>query len=363
LPENTLVDLEFDVMADAPWDAIIVGQGLAGTTLAWHLHEAGQRVLVIDADETVTSSKIAAGLMTPATGQRLVLSWRWDEFLPVARDFYRRIEVLTGQTFFYERRAVRLFKSDAERVGWSKRSQDAAYRAVLSEPQPVPLLAHEIADASDGGIEMRGAQLDVAAYLAASRAELNFEVGTLDWRRDVGLQPDEISVCGHRTRRLISCEGYAATKNPYFTCVPFNAAKGDILRLRFHGPMPPVSIHRGIWIAPTAASDVFRVGSTYDWETLDQVPGAQARAEIEAKLRAFVRVPYTVIEHQAAVRPIIHLSEAVLGMHPAHARLGFFNGLGSKGALHAPWFAKCFADFLARGVPVPAALDVGKVWR
>ena len=58
-------------MAEAPWDVIIVGQGLAGTTLAWHLREAGQRVLVIDACEPVTSSKIAAGLITPITGQRV----------------------------------------------------------------------------------------------------------------------------------------------------------------------------------------------------------------------------------------------------------------------------------------------------
>jgi len=30
-------------MAEAPWNVIIVGQGLAGTTLAWHLPEAGKR--------------------------------------------------------------------------------------------------------------------------------------------------------------------------------------------------------------------------------------------------------------------------------------------------------------------------------
>ncbi|NOU04706.1 MAG: NAD(P)-binding protein, partial [Hyphomicrobiaceae bacterium] len=48
-------------MTDDIWDTIIVGQGLAGTTLAWRLVDAGQRVLMFDPAEAVTSSKIAAG--------------------------------------------------------------------------------------------------------------------------------------------------------------------------------------------------------------------------------------------------------------------------------------------------------------
>jgi glycine oxidase len=92
------------------WDAIIVGQGLAGTTLAWRLREAGQRVLLVDACEAVTSSKIAAGLMTPITGQRLVLTANCDALMAEARAFYAGVEQLTGSKFFHERTAVRLFQ-------------------------------------------------------------------------------------------------------------------------------------------------------------------------------------------------------------------------------------------------------------
>ena len=91
----------------ATWDTIIVGQGLAGPTLAWQLMDAGQRVLILDANEEVTTSKIAAGLITPITGQRIALSWKVEEFLPVARKFYRALEARTGELFFHERRAVR----------------------------------------------------------------------------------------------------------------------------------------------------------------------------------------------------------------------------------------------------------------
>jgi glycine/D-amino acid oxidase-like deaminating enzyme len=36
----------------------------------------------------------------------------------------------------------------------------------------------------------------------------------------------------------------------------------------------------------------------------------------------------------------------LLGFHPAQARLGIFNGLGTKGVMIAPYFARQFAQVL-----------------
>lgn len=347
-------------MANKPWDALIVGQGLAGTTLAWHLIEAGQRVLVVDDEAPVTSSKIAAGLITPITGQRLALTWRGDDFLPAARNFYQRIEQRTGQSFFHSRTAVRVFKSDTERDAWAERKRQPAFQSHVLDPQPDPLLDPDIADTRGGGFAMQSAQLDVACYLNASRAALDYQPMAIDWHRDVTFDMDAVVVQGQRTRRLISCEGYAAARNPYFTSVPFIAAKGEILTVRFQCSIEPVCLHHGVWVAPTANANVFRIGSTYDWETLDQIPTCGARSEIETKLQAFVRMPYTVIDHHAAVRPIIQESKPLIGLHPRHQGLGFFNGLGSKGSLLAPWYAQRLADFLVRGVALPDNANVQK---
>jgi glycine oxidase len=342
------------------FDVILVGQGLAGTTLGWHLVEAGKRVLIMDACEPVTSSKVAAGLITPITGQRLVLTARCDEFLKAARAFYTRIERRTGKTFFHDRVAIRLFKSDDERKNWSVRGQRPEYQAHLLDPQPAPLLDPGLGESDGGGFAMHSAQLDVALYLGASRAVLQWEPMTLDWRHDVTIGSDYISVGGHRARCLVSCEGYAAARNPYFSWVPFNPAKGDILTIRFHCPVPPHCLHRGIWLAPTGKPDIFRVGSTYDWENLEQTPSVSARQEIERKLKEFFRVPFTVLDHHAAVRPIITQSMALVGMHPEHAQLGYFNGLGSKGSLHAPWYAERLADHLVNQTPLPGEIDIGQ---
>ena len=345
-------------MTNEPWDTIIIGQGIAGTTLAWHLVEAGQRVLLVDAEASVTASKIAAGLITPITGLRLTLSEQVGTFLPVARDFYIRIEARTGQHFFHPRTAVRLFQTDDERRTFAQRSAQLEFQEHLASPQPNPLLDPHLADVSGKGFAMHAAQLDVAAYLAASRAHLAYTAMSIDWRQDVTFDADTVTVQGHRTRLLISCEGYAATRNPYFSDVQFQAAKGDILTVRFDQPLPPHCLHRGIWLAPTADAHIFRAGSTYDLVTLDTVPSVSARTEIESKLRAFVRIPFTVLDHQAAVRPIIRQSQALIGLHPTQPRLGFFNGLGSKGALNAPWYAQRLTEFLVHGTPIPDASNV-----
>ena len=345
------------------WDTIIVGQGLAGTTLAWRLKTAGQRVLLLDACEAVTSSKIAAGLMTPITGQRLVLTANCDALLAEAGAFYGAIEELTACKFFHERTAVRLFQTEAERVAWAPRSLRQEYQSYVASPAPEPLLDPALGDASEGGFAMRAAQLDVAGYLEASRSVLPWVALALDWERDVVLGDKGVTVGEHRAARLISCEGYAAARNPYFLWVPFKAAKGDILTVLFQGNVPPQCFHRGIWIAPTAEADVFRVGASYDWARLDQVPDEEARAEIERKLQTFWRVPYTVLNHEAAVRPIIAESKPVMGVHPAHPQLAYFNGLGSKGALHAPWFTEVFARHLVDGAALPADVDLRKFYR
>src|ERR1700754_85545 len=69
------------------FDFVIVGQGLAGTALAWHLRWRRFRVLVLDRRDAVTSSRVAAGLLTPITGKRLALTWRFADLWPEAVAF------------------------------------------------------------------------------------------------------------------------------------------------------------------------------------------------------------------------------------------------------------------------------------
>lgn len=65
--------------------------------------------MIIDRGETVTASKIAAGLMTPFTGRRQVITDDFKEMWIKVSAFYRRTEQETGALFFEECGMTRLF--------------------------------------------------------------------------------------------------------------------------------------------------------------------------------------------------------------------------------------------------------------
>ena len=66
-------------------DFLIVGQGLAGTLLAWEFERAGFSFAIADAGHGRAASGVAAGIINPITGRRLVKSWRIDARLAGAR--------------------------------------------------------------------------------------------------------------------------------------------------------------------------------------------------------------------------------------------------------------------------------------
>lgn len=345
-------------------DAIILGHGLAGATLAWHLHWRGWRVMMVDRDEPVTSSKVAAGIVAPISGRRVARSWRVDEFLPAALEFYRRTAAETGADHYHPVPYVRLLRTADEQRRWQEKKDDPAFQKLLTSPQPQPLVDEHQFHYPGAGMEMHGAWLDVRAWLAASQKHLRQREAWLS----ASVPPDAVtadidSVTVHApqtitARYLIFCQGWEAAANPFFPWLRWKSAKGEILTL--HSPV--LREHRilncGGWLLPLGRDGLFRAGSTYTWDDFTTVPTAAARAEIESRLHRLLRVPFTITGQDAAIRPIINESKAIIGLHPVHRRLAFFNGLGSKGVLHAPFFAAQLAALLVDGAPVEYEVDV-----
>ena len=82
------------------FDVVILGQGLAGSALAWQQHWRGLHVLIIDRADQRSASHVAAGLMTPVTGRRMTKAPDFDARLADATAFYRRVESETGGSLF-----------------------------------------------------------------------------------------------------------------------------------------------------------------------------------------------------------------------------------------------------------------------
>jgi glycine oxidase len=314
-----------------PSSVLIRGGGLAGVTLAWALIRRGVPVQVVDEYRPVTSSKIAAGLMTPITGKRLNESHRWREFFPVAVEFYRWVETQLGCEVFTSKSIVRLFASDAEAARLDRSSD------LVSAPSPV---LPEWVQAPYGAFEMPDAgQLRVREYVVKSSSYFN----TLPQsQHDV----------------TIWCEGYRPDPTPAFAKVPMRPAKGEILTVRLPGIVEHRVFNRGGYWLTHFLDDLYHFGATYSWDQLDCVGTAAGRAELESRLIQTMTIPFEVVDHQAAVRPITLNQRPRVGLHPQNASQGYFNGLSSKGALLAPYYAAMLAEHLLYGREIETDVNV-----
>lgn len=343
------------------FETVVLGQGLAGSALAWKLHERGESVLLVDRGDESSSSRIAAGLLTPITGQRLTRYPDWGQCYDAARKFYQFVEKQTDERFFSESPMVRLFASRQERERFLKKYRDAD-DVSLCEESALP----QAVSSPFGGFEMlSAARLDTKSYLTATQKYFESRGGyrevTLSLPEDLQIEKDQISVPQLNVvcNQIIFCQGFEATKNPWFRDVPFDAAKGEILTLNVPDWRESRVVHAGLWVAPENNHRI-RIGATYEREQLDQCPTEAGRTDLLQKWNQLQNVSREgdIVEHRAAIRPVIHGRSPRMGLHPNDARLGFFNGLGSRGALLSPVLADQMIGLLCEGIAVDDKYDL-----
>lgn len=340
-------------------DYLIVGQGLAGSTLARALLARGRKVVVIDRENPSAASRVAAGLVNPVTGKKFVRTWQAGTLLPFAGDYYRAWETELGARFYFPKKVWRFFDTAREEEVWEVKRRDPALQEYVS---PLPdLAAEECLRPQRGGFVVNcGAYVNTSELLRRFRVRLRERHALLEEgfsQSDLRVEIDGVSWREFSAKKILFCEGHAASANPWFSWIPFRHAKGQLLTVR--GPRLPegVVLNRGKWLLPVEG-DLFRAGATYEWDDLSETPTAAGREEILAKVRDLVTGEPEVVSHEAGVRPIVQDTRPVAGLHPAHPAVGIFNGLGSKGVLWAPFFAEELADHLENGKPLDPVVDV-----
>ncbi len=339
---------------------LIVGQGLAGSLLAWHLLRRDQRVLAVDPEEGITSSKVAAGLVTPLAGSRFNIPKGLDERLDYAHQFYWDTEESTGKQFFHHQRIARLFRSAEEKSTWEERvaADPEAYERFSG---PLSLNNPKITTAN-GGFEMKGGGwMDLPVFLGATRfhllERLSYAIGFLD--------PDEVETSENGVRwkkieadGIIFAQGWRGNQNRFFDWIPLKPTVGDILDLS----IPEISdvshiVNSGGWLIPKG-DGAFSAGSTYRHDLDDPYGHDEGHAEILRKVRNLTTASFEVSGHRAAIRPVIHRSQIFMGRHPSEPRVFFFNGLGSKGVLNGPWHAQRLVSHILDGKTLPETNDI-----
>jgi glycine/D-amino acid oxidase-like deaminating enzyme len=335
------------MQANTNIDVLIIGHGLAGATLATALEQLGKKVCIISQPMPGAASQVASGMWNPLTFRLLLKSWRVDELLPVALDFYNAESARLGISMLQNLDILRIFPDESADVRWQERLREPEFEAYLRPEQPTSL-PHNIELKQKQGLVKQAGWLNLPVYLQKDRDHRLADGSLLEQAfefNDVHFSPDGLRWNNICAQQLVVCRGQFERHHPWFNWLPLKPAQGDILTLH----IPQIKLEQiynaGFFILPLG-NDRYRLGATYEWEQLAAGPTAAGKAELLAKFEAVYHGTYEVLDHQGGIRPTVADRRPLLGFHPAQARLGIFNGLGTKGVMIAPYFARQFAQVL-----------------
>jgi glycine/D-amino acid oxidase-like deaminating enzyme len=335
------------------WDYFIVGQGLAGSILAYKLVKHDRKVLVFDDPVCPKSSTVAAGIFNPFTGRKLVRTWLAEHLFPFLLEFYKNLETELSVRFLYDLPMYRPFLSVKEQNEWNARLFEDRYSQfidrILNPQEALPQVVNPL-----GGMMLkRSGYVDTKALINSIFEFLKqknaFRSEQFSYK-ELQISKDHVQYHGDTARKIIFCEGPSLTNNSFFNWLPLKPVKGEILEIELQEPLECI-VNRGVFILPVTHRHC-RVGSTFDNNDLSWKVTDKAKTQLLQKLDNLIRVPYRVIGHIAGVRPASLDRRPFIGLHPEYEPLGIFNGLGTKGVSLAPYFAKSFLEYLEEGKPL-----------
>jgi len=347
------------------YDALIVGQGLAGTLISWQLEKSGWTVYHVDPGHEQASSNVAAGLMNPITGRRYVKSWRFDDLLPVARQTYRELENELGITLYNEYGIIRSLFNHREENDWLARTGDPAYQPYMLDEPRMATYADHIRPAYSYGEVRQSSQVYIGRLIKAFRNRLLVKKAI----REEAFAYDLLEVSEHAVRykdigarKVVFAEGAAAAKNPYFAHLPFGGAKGQAIWVRIPGADFPKILKQRIFIVPWE-DDVYWIGSTNANQFEHDGPTEEARSYLTERLSDILTLPFELIDHRSAIKPTVKDRRPFLGRHHEHDHLYIFNGLGTKGTSLGPYWAVHLRDFILKNSTLDKEVDIRRFSR
>lgn len=345
-------------------DFIIVGQGLAATVLMHTFRQHHLSFNVVANNQLSNCSAIAAGIWNPVVFKRMTKSWKAEELVPHLNTFYSECESLLATKIVTQRPIIKPFVEEQEKKLWQKKSGEelnSFIDPVIYDQVPQDL-AHCIIPNGYGRVLQSG-NLNTAHFLSASSQFYHdlilhetFDYSVLE------IFEDHVRYKSLIARNIIFCEGYCVKDNPFFNWIPLKPAKGEVLTIEAEDLKLKNQVFNKNGFLMDIAPGTYKVGATYEWAELSDEPTDKGRRELEAKLREMMTCKYNIVDHQAGIRPSSIDRRPIIGAHPHHLNLYVFNGLGTKGVMLAPFFAKNFVNFFLQKEAIDPEVQVNRFY-
>ena len=325
-------------------DAIIVGQGIAGSVFALLCKQLELNVMVIDDHHAHSSTKIAAGIMNPLVGPRLTPLWKHRYSYHGVVDHYKAIEEIIQVPFLRQHRLIRFLSSQWELSSFQKR-QGEAWATQWMRP------TNEWSEMCDSGIKQFESypvfQMNTPIFLDGVKAYLikhNMLCQASLNYNDVNIKSSAVHWRDLSAKYMVFCEGAKAIENPFFKELKFKNAMGHMVKFESNHLPPNVILNHGKWACPMSHGCYTYGASTYWQSNVDNKKASED--SILKSLHHFLKVPYSVNAVIHGVRPCLIHHQPVAMVSGNSPRLACINGLRGQGIFFAPIMAQLLCSKL-----------------
>ncbi|WP_346238475.1 NAD(P)/FAD-dependent oxidoreductase [Niabella insulamsoli] len=340
---------------------LVVGQGISGTMLSWFFEQRQIDCIVIDNNQQQTPSNTAAGLINPVTGRRVVTVWMDEQILPFAEQTYQQMGKFLNVPVLDKTSITDFFPNPFMRESFIKKlQQKAPYIKLEKDEGRFPsYFNYEFGIGTISPAYIVHLQSLLPAwrqYLESKQRLLN---ENLD-RSALTVAADKIIYKDIEADKIIFCDGVEGAENPYFSLLPFALNKGEALIIEAKD-LPPNHIYKkSMMLVPFKEPSFFWTGTNYIWDFEDAAPTASFRENSEQVLKSWLKVPFKIVDHKAALRPATIERRPFVGFHPIHKNVGILNGMGTKGCSLAPYFASQLTDHILQQAAIESEADIAR---
>jgi glycine/D-amino acid oxidase-like deaminating enzyme len=314
-------------------DIIIVGAGLAGCWVSYYAQHAGLRLAIFDVGGA-NASQAASGIINPVSGFRYAQTWHITEAMPFAVAAYQNINrQLINPSNSYELFATtqlqqafeqRIQKNENNFLGYKNNTLQQYFN--YANPQI--------------GQITPSYYLNVPNFLAQCKTQLKQQ---LYFNTPFNYQQVQINSAGVQYQNILAnaiifCEGHQVQQNPFLQKPIINAVKGEALIILPQQNLP-IAIYKNNYTLAPYSNNQFWVGSSFSRNYSNANPSTTFKQETTKWLQQFYKHHFTLTAHIAGIRPTTPDRKPVVGFLQNNPRIGFLNGLGTKGVTYAPFFA------------------------
>lgn len=340
-------------------DFIIVGGGLAGIAFA-EMARRNEKSFVLYDDNSQGSSMVAGGLYNPVILKRLSPAWYAEKGMDAIPAFYRPIAKLLGTNFDFPLPVLRRFASIEEQNNWFA----AGDKSILSRFLSMKLVTTPIEGIEAGfgyGEVLETGYVDTAGLVRAYRGYLANNGNLVNESFDAStLRPsgDSVRYKDVAARHVIFADGFGLKRNPYFSWLPLDGTKGELLIIDAPGlKLENAIIKANVFLVPLG-NGRFKAGATYaPWDST-AAPTENGKAELIHALKTLLDCDFEVVDHLAGIRPTVKDRRPLIGTHPKQPKVHLLNGLGSRGVMLAPVMADMLFRNIESGTPIDAECDL-----